>query len=208
MPTPLRVATVSCALSLVVLPAAAQTVAARPVAPPPAIDRPSDDASVCPAPGDLLHAERARALYEEGLALMEVRSDWGRAAFRFERAAQASPPCDARAVDAWMMAARLYHHAGKPEASRLAFLGAADRGRAAGELARAAHALLDAAVIAVDQGDQEAARQAVLEADELSRSPRIPVRERLTIRSRIVDLRTRPGLAGDRAGRSRRAGRS
>lgn len=202
MSTPLRApAAASRALALSVLPLFAFPLAAQTVVRHSSVPSRTDDAARsheaaldCRAAEEVVRAERARGLREEAMRLMEARSEWGRAAFRFERAAQASPACDRAAVYAWRMAARLYHHAAKPEASRLAFLGAAARARAVGDLVAAAHALLDAAVIAVDQGDQPAARRAVLAADTLSRSPGIPVEGRQSIRMRIVDLRTTAGL--------------
>ncbi|MGH7541835.1 MAG: hypothetical protein ACRELC_12630 [Gemmatimonadota bacterium] len=148
------------------------------------------DEQACAAPTEQFAIARARALHEEAKALMATRDGWARAAFRFERAAEASPACDPGAIDSWILAARLYGHTGKLEEARLAFLGAAASARGVGRLAVAAHALLDAAVVAVEQSYQEAAVEAVLEADALSRSPRIPPEERLDIRLRIIDLRT------------------
>ncbi len=145
-----------------------------------------------------IEAQPSEADGYEGLALTSLgdRESWPYVARMLEKSASMRESCDERAVAALVLAGRIYHHLGQLETARLTFIKAAERALMAGELAHAAHCFLDAGVIAVDQGYQEAAVEVVLRTDVLGTSLLLDESERQSIARRVVDLRGRARLGG------------
>jgi len=145
-----------------------------------------------------IEAQPSEADVYEELAVTSLgdRESWPYVARMLEKSASMREACDMRAVAALVLAGRIYHHLGQLEMARLTFITAAERALIAGELAHAAHCFLDAGVIAVDQGYQEAAVEVVLSAHVLRTSLLLDESERQGIARRVVDLRSRTGLGG------------
>lgn len=133
----------------------------------------------------------ANRLYGEGLALMTDRAQWSRAARLLEKSATLRSECDPRARTTWRLAARIHHQAGDWVSALTAFLEAASTAERGGAAADAVHALLDAALIAVDLGRDWSAVVRIRSVDRLLASAPLTEQERQTVRRRLVDLRGR-----------------
>lgn len=141
-------------------------------------------ATMNPSPADGSLA-RAMEFEARAAALVESGGNLARAAGLYRRAAELRPDSDPEKVMNLIQAARLNHHAGRNDR------GAADAAEAArvahrqGDLVRAAHAYLDAAIMRAHSGDAEGAHRMMEEAILLSEAPLLPEAERTRIRNRV-----------------------
>jgi len=139
--------------------------------------------STCPdRPTDVVRAE---AMYAEAHDLLRRSDDLEHAARLLERSAVLRPRCDGRVFDSLRMAARLYQYAGDMDQARATMLRAAEHGVWTGNVLAAAHAFVDAASLAAEDGDPLAANVAADRADLLSSSPLLSPVQRMYIRGRI-----------------------
>lgn len=155
-----------------VLAFAASAVAA-PTAPDPGCEPDWDEV----ATADQLHAE--------AVALLPKAGEAARTARLLERAAELRPACDVTATKELTWAARAYHSLGRTEKARTTMLRAAERAVWTGDVVAAAHAYLDAAALAIELAERDAAVAAVGRAEVLSASPLLSDGQRRQILRRI-----------------------
>lgn len=135
-----------------------------------------------PDRGDAATADR---LHAEAVSLLPQAGEAARTARLLERAAELRPPCDVTATQELTWAARAYHSLGRTEKARSTMLRAAERAVWTGDVVAAAHAYLDAAALAIELAERDAAVDAVARAEVLSSSPLLTEVQRRHILSRI-----------------------
>jgi hypothetical protein len=139
---------------------------------------------------------RAERLKEAAQALYEQPQRLHRAAELHEQEAALRSAVDPLQVEALDRAARLYAYAGEAERAQLLMARAARHALRRGDVARAAHAYVDAAFIALRMRDLRLAQEMTREADLLALSPLLPEAERQAIVKRIDPARAQLGAAG------------
>lgn len=126
---------------------------------------------------DEAHA-RAEALYE-------APGRWNEAGELHETAAERLPDNDAAQYFGFRQAAILYAHADAPARARRAMAKAASVAEATGDVIVAAHAWVDAAFLAIDEGYPGKRREFVRRAGNLAQSELLSDEERREILNRI-----------------------
>lgn len=150
--------------------------------PPPALSTLPPPCEGADAPS--LEDGTSERLHARGLALA-MAGTWYEAALNVEAAAVLREKCDPEAIEIYRMAAHLYHYAGELASARAAMQAAAERARRLGELARSAHAYLDAAKFAYASGEPTAALTPIAGAWEIAEDERLTVEERERILERF-----------------------
>lgn len=157
---------------------------------------------VAPRPADALQAPRpsvrtvahtvaeapdeADRLAEQAYRLFSERRSWGKAARMLERSAGMRDASDPERAEVLLEAARVYAHVGAHRDARRAFEGAAAAAAERGAVVVAAHALLDAAIVAAGAGDGEAAAKLLQKATLLADSPHLAASDRKGIVRRLA----------------------
>jgi tetratricopeptide (TPR) repeat protein len=161
------------ALAALVVVAAATPAAAVQAAAPghEAVDRPS------PA--------RAEQLSAQAQQLLSEPRQWRRAARMLEQSAQLRPASDEQAYVVLVQAARIRMAVGDLTTAREDLKKAATHALDRGAVLDAAHALLDAAAVAVEEKQAEEAAQLAGRATLLAQSPLISEAQRVSILRRI-----------------------
>jgi hypothetical protein len=139
---------------------------------------------------------RAERLREAAEALYEQPHRFQRAAELHEREAAQRSSDDPRLVEALDRAARLYVYAGVADRAQLLMAQAARQALRRGDVARAAHAYVDAAFIALRMRDLRLANAMTKEADLLVLSPLLTEADRQAIVKRIDPARAQLGALG------------
>ncbi len=135
-------------------------------------------------------ADPADRLGAEAYRLFSDRRSWHRAARMLEKAAEMRGPADANRVTDLLAAARVYGHVGATDDARRAFEAAAEGAAARGAVSDAAHAFLDAAIVAARSGDRPGANALIEKSLLLSGSPHLDAPARRAILRRVlVDAR-------------------
>lgn len=173
---------VGLALALFPLPAAGAAAPAAPVDPGPAT---LADPESCPSEFGPLALAQAREA-QAGDAMREG-DDLERAAELLEEAGTLRSRCDLRGFEDLRLAARLFGHAGRIGKARDVMLRAAEAAVWTGNVLAAAHAYVDAAVLAARSDRKEVARDAVARARALSASPLLAPRQRVSILNRLLE---------------------
>ena len=168
--------------ALVIALFALTLVAPRPAdalqAPPPSVRAVAHTVAGAPDEADRL-AEQAYRLFSE-------RPSWGKAARMLERSAGMRDAADPKRADALLEAARIYAHVGAHRDARRAFERAAAAAAERGAVVVAAHALLDAAIVAASVGDRDGAAKLVHKATLLADSPHLATSDRNAILRRMA----------------------
>lgn len=128
---------------------------------------------------------KALALREEAVALYAQPKRAAEAARLHVREARLRGPRDREAVEALIMAARLFSYANRPFDSRKTMEQAGDRAIAIGDVATAAHAYLDAAFIALNAREPAEVQRLGRKAFLLTDSPLLSLVERDQLRKRF-----------------------
>ena len=128
---------------------------------------------------------RADQLHARAVSMFAEPDRHHSAADLLQRAASLRDASDAAAVNELMTAGKLYAYTGDNRKARGALEEAARRALALGSIVDAANALVDAAFVAVRQGDGGAARTLVGRAELLARSPQLTSAQRVAILGRI-----------------------
>lgn len=147
-----------------------------------------------PCEDDARETRRADRIHAEAMSLLPQSGEAARVAGLLERAAELRTPCDVAAIEELRLAGRAWHSVGRVDRARQSMRRAAELAVWTGHVVAAAHAYLDEAALAAEQGDVPAARQALENADRLSVSPLLTADQRAGIRARI-------GSGGTVAGR-------
>lgn len=128
-------------------------------------------------------------LRTEALSIVERTGDTRRAAdFLVETAVAQLAQEDAERAQNLRLAARYYHHAGRLGDAYRAMVDAARAAHAAEQHALAANMLLDAGIVAAEDGKQAAAWSAAHKAGHLLRTESFDSVERLRILGRVIYL--------------------
>src|SRR5688572_27389323 len=138
---------------------------------------------------------RADQLREEAKLYYSKVTTLRKAAVLHEREAAARVESDPLKFAALDLAARLYAYAGDPARGTALMEQAARGALTRGDVKRAAHALLDAAFLALKVRDGERARELTHQADLLALSPLLTPDEKLSIVQRINPARGDLGAA-------------
>jgi tetratricopeptide (TPR) repeat protein len=128
---------------------------------------------------------RAEALEAQAAGRLNQMTGYARTARLYEQAAMLRPEQDPTRIEDLHMAGHIYFRAGRHEAARRNLASAAETALQFGDLVRAAHAFIDAAHVASQQRDMEAAAGYAKRAGCLSNSPLISVAEAAAIRRRL-----------------------
>jgi len=150
-------------------------------------------ASILPPPvqqdqkGSLVKAERLEAVANDLLEQGDMDT-WEQVAELLEKAARLRPEASLRRAENLRKAANLFVAIGAKERARDLFEEAAAEASETGELAFAAHAYLDAAVLSADLKMGRHTIQAARMADQLAASPSLSRQERVAIESRMERL--------------------
>ena len=139
-------------------------------------------------PNPRVDNERAVELYDRAVALLDSRHRWAEAASLLRRSAGSRAEADPAASQTMRFAGRVYAQAGEFGKSREAFTKAAELALARGSLVEAAHAYIDAAHAAAEQGEGDRAHALAEKAQRISTSPLLPADERLSIVSLVRAL--------------------
>lgn len=118
-------------------------------------------------------ADPADRLAAEAYRLFTDKRSWHRAARMLEQSARMRDIADPARVTALLAAGRVYDHVGQSDAARRVFEAAAEAATARGAVAVAAHAFLDAAIVAVRSGDRAGAQALIEKGQLLSNSPHL-----------------------------------
>jgi hypothetical protein len=131
---------------------------------------------------------RAQELEQRAHGHFSEPHNYAQAARMMRESARLRSPADLRALDNLQLAARLFHHAGRIDDARATFHECALRATAIGEVEKAAHAYLDAALAAIQEGNAEALDY-MLAAQSLAISTHLTDKERAAILSRVAPVR-------------------
>jgi hypothetical protein len=127
----------------------------------------------------------ADRLQRRAEALHDQPGRWTEVGDLYTRAASLRTPGDARAIDAWLTASRVYHHAGRAaDAVRVLRL-AAEAALATGDVVRAAHSFTDEAWVLARMNRKAEAAEVLKRAELLTRSPLLRESEQRELRRRI-----------------------
>jgi hypothetical protein len=132
---------------------------------------------------------RAEKIKRQAEALYERPASYYRAAELHEFEAAARAASDPLRVEALDRAARLYVYIGEVEKGRTVMAKAARQALSRGDVARAAHAFIDAAFMAAREGDRKLVDDLTNEAAMLALSPLLSASERVAIQRRIDPAR-------------------
>ena len=110
------------------------------------------------------------------------------------READLRPSEDPRGIEAELLCGKLYYYAGELSLSRRALEDGAERALAVGDVIRAAHAYMDASLIAERQGRSRKVVVLAGQARMLARSPLLTPGQRFAIEGRIGDTITSTGV--------------
>jgi len=121
--------------------------------------------------------------------LIDTPKKWPEAARMLEEAAGLRAADDARAVDDLIIAAAAHRWAHERAAGRATYVAAGERALALGDVVRAAHAFLCAAVIAHEQKDEAGAWALKGRAERLAQSPLLTDSQRNHILAQFVELK-------------------
>jgi hypothetical protein len=127
----------------------------------------------------------AERLHAEAQSLYEQHGKLRKAAALHVKEAAARTVADPALSDALDRAGRLYAYSGDPVRGQMLMVKAARAALGRGDVLRGAHRLLDAAFIALQARDAEAALALTSEAQLLSLSPLIASNDRVAILRRI-----------------------
>ena len=130
--------------------------------------------------------DEADRLAEQAYRLFSDRRSWGKAARILERSAGMRDASDPKRADALLEAARIYAHVGAHRDARRAFEYAAAAAAERGAVVVAAHALIDAAIVAATAGDRDGAAKLVQKAALLADSPHLAAADRNSILRRTA----------------------
>ncbi len=131
------------------------------------------------------HDAEADRLQRRAEGLRDRPDRWAEAGDLYARAASLRGAGDPRAIDAWFLASRVYHHAGRTaDAVRVLQL-AGEAALATGDVLRAAHSFTDAAWVLARIDRKGEAAEALRRAQLLARSPLLRDSERLELTRRI-----------------------
>ncbi|CAN5797666.1 hypothetical protein BH23GEM9_BH23GEM9_16150 [soil metagenome] len=139
------------------------------------------------ASADEPSTERAHALRAQAEELFSKPSQWRRAARLLEQSAQLRSADDPGAYTCWMNAARLQAGMGSFSAARRNLEKAAAHAVARGEVVDAANAYIDAAHVAVKEGQAHQAVGLIEKASLLASSPLLDGEQAARINARIPD---------------------
>src|SRR5262245_20982683 len=128
---------------------------------------------------------RADRIKKEAEALYSQPSRFYRAAELHEQEAATRAVTDPLRVEALANAARLYTYSGQVEKGRTLMTKAARQALGRGDVARAAHAFIDTAFMAMREGDRQLVDELTHEAAMLALSPLLSVDDRVAIQRRI-----------------------
>ncbi|HKG95394.1 MAG TPA: hypothetical protein VKA84_25970 [Gemmatimonadaceae bacterium] len=130
-------------------------------------------------------ATRADSLDKRATALYGSPSKWRQAAYLHQLAADARDPYDPLAVQDLVLAANIFYHLGDLSAARNTMVRAAVRAERRGDLVRAAIAYVDAGYVAIEQKDENRARDLSRKVRALADSPLLGDDQRAQIRNRM-----------------------
>jgi tetratricopeptide (TPR) repeat protein len=134
--------------------------------------------------GNTTNIPRAEALEAQAVALYPGLNH-ARVAKLYEQAARLRPDDDPRRVYDLRFAGHMYQRVHKLSASRRNLTLAAETALQYGDLVTAAHAFVDAAWVALEQQDIQAAIRLVQKAECLSHSPLISLVDARALRARL-----------------------
>lgn len=137
-------------------------------------------------------APSADQLEERATALHDQIGRYSEAARLYKASAALRAETDPRAVESLAMAAHLYHYANRLFDARKTMEQAARRALARGDVMRASHANLEAALFAHKQGRQAQAERLGRTALKLAESPLLTDEQRAAIINRV---RSTPSIA-------------
>lgn len=126
----------------------------------------------------------ADALERQATAMLRRSNGWREAAKLQRRAAELRGD-DPRAVDSFVRAAWMYSGAGRAGTARQMMERAAERAMVGGDVERAATALVDAAVIAVESRREDLVPALVRRTRRLLDSPLLPAEQRARLLERV-----------------------
>ncbi len=132
--------------------------------------------------------ERAVQLYDQAVQLLGSKHRWAEAASLLKRSAAARSEADPEASSTMRFAGRVYAQAGEYGKAREAFSRAAELALARGALVEAAHAYIDAAHAAAEQGDYDRTKELAEKAQRITTSPLLPEADRVSIASLVGTL--------------------
>lgn len=130
-------------------------------------------------------AARADALHVRAEALYEHPDRYAEAALLMRQAARLRPAGDVVAVDELVQSGRLYAYAGDRAAACASMEEAAERALEGGDVMTAAHALIDAAFLAIAQQKWHDVEELSSRAEVLAGSPLLSGRQRTAVLKRI-----------------------
>jgi hypothetical protein len=134
--------------------------------------------------GKTINIPRAEALEAQAMALFSSTS-FGKIGRLYDQAARLRPDDDPKRVHDLRSSGHMYQRAHKLSASLRNLTQAAETALQYGDLVTAAHVFVDAAWVAREQKDMEAANRLVQKAECLSRSPLISLADARGIRTRL-----------------------
>jgi hypothetical protein len=132
--------------------------------------------------------ERAQQLHAEAMNLLDTPHRWAEAASLLRRSAESLSEDDPVAFETMRFAGRVYAQAGEYGKARRVLTAAAELALARGDLVGAAHAYIDAAHAASEEGDESQVADLAERARRLSTSPLLPDSERVAIGSLVGAL--------------------
>ncbi|HET9440930.1 MAG TPA: hypothetical protein VFO52_12200 [Longimicrobiales bacterium] len=150
------------------------------------------DAAAQTASNTISATPSADQLQERATALHDQIGRYSEAARLYKESAALRAETDPRAVESLAMAAHLYHYANRLFDARKTMEQAARRALARGDVVRASHANLEAALFAHKQGNQAQAGRLGRTALKLADSPLLTDEQRAAIVNRV---RSNPAIA-------------
>jgi hypothetical protein len=138
-----------------------------------------------PQSGASLDAARAVEVERNAEIASRERGRWWEAASLFREASRLRAENDPIALGDLRMAGSIYAALGQFERAKRTMLALADRAVEFGEVATAAHALMDAAHVAVELNDANAARSSYARVQRLAMSSHLTSEEQRSITARL-----------------------
>lgn len=131
-------------------------------------------------------ATQAEEYDRQARSLLNDRTEWGRAASLFEKAAKDRGD-DPQAAEDWRMAGMMAHYVGKNAKAREALERSAEVALEWGNVELAANSLIEAAWVARIQGDGADTIELVRRAERLASSPLLERAERTALMSKLSE---------------------